>query len=61
MPTEDLKTLIAQNISSLTIAEVKTKKVTFSETKCALNYIGGQNISKVSPLSYVISNDGFSV
>ena len=60
-PTNDLKTLVADNISSLSIAAISTKKVTFSETKCTLTYIGGQSVSKLTPFSYAIANDGFSV
>lgn len=45
----------------MTIAEIKTKNVTFSETKCTLTYTGGQSISKLGPLTYQVANDGFSV
>lgn len=61
IPTTDLQMLIHDNISALTIAEIKTKKVTFSEVKCTLTYTDGQSVNKLAPLSYEVWGDGFNV
>jgi hypothetical protein len=60
MPTNDLKNLIASNISSLPLSDIKAKNISFSKINCHLSYINSQSISAKSPLEYAVA-DHFSV
>ena len=50
MPTNDLKNLIASNISSLPLSDIKAKNISFSKINCHLSYINSQSISARTPL-----------
>lgn len=50
LPTDDLKTLVKENISSLNIDDIKSKNVTFTQIKLTLNYIGGKKVTELGSL-----------